>query len=222
MNATAPIFGSPQVLPRGPHQLDEAEIAASQRLRIMSAITAVVAEEGYAPTTIAAITRRAGVSRTTFYGHYRDKEACFLAAYDHFVDVLFARMSVDIGPHAAWHAFIDVTLAGYLGTLDGDPDAARAFVLEGDAGGPAVRARRRTAYGRLARLLHGRHDAMRREDPSLGALPEEVYLGMVYAVRELVRDSLDAQPENRLTGLAPTIRFWLTATLLGAAAAGRP
>ena len=53
----------------------------------------VVAAKGYAATTVADLTREAGVSRTTFYELFEDKEACFLAAYDGAVEALVRRVS---------------------------------------------------------------------------------------------------------------------------------
>ena len=42
----------------------------------------VTAERGYADCRIADVIAYAGVSRKTFYELFRDKEDCFLAAYD--------------------------------------------------------------------------------------------------------------------------------------------
>src|SRR4051794_32391335 len=82
----------PRSLPRGPHGLAREVVAASQRGRLIDAIAHVVAEKGYARTTVADVIERAGVSRKTFYEHFRDKETCFLAAYDTGVEVLLATM----------------------------------------------------------------------------------------------------------------------------------
>src|SRR4051794_5075686 len=79
-------------LPRGPHRLARADVMASQRGRMLDAIAQVVAEKGYGAVTVADVVERAGVSRKTFYEHFRDKESCFLAAYDAGVDVLIATM----------------------------------------------------------------------------------------------------------------------------------
>jgi len=50
-------------LPRGLSALSEAEVAASQRGRIMQAITEEVAEHGYHACSVQGVIRRAGVSR---------------------------------------------------------------------------------------------------------------------------------------------------------------
>src|SRR5215510_10299498 len=67
----------PGQLPGGRHGLLRSFVAANQRERIQAA-----AELGYAEMSVEAITARAGVSRRTFYEHFKNKEDAFLAAYD--------------------------------------------------------------------------------------------------------------------------------------------
>src|SRR2546425_8449639 len=69
-------------LPSGYTGLPRELVEASQRQRLLHGVTVTVAEKGYGPTTIADITARAGVSKKTFYEHFPDKLACFLAAHD--------------------------------------------------------------------------------------------------------------------------------------------
>ena len=69
-------------------------ISRSQRERLLEATLRVVAAKGYAAATVADLTREAGVSRTTFYELFEDKEACFLAAYDEAVE---AAGAADLG-----------------------------------------------------------------------------------------------------------------------------
>jgi AcrR family transcriptional regulator len=214
-----PIFGEPLALPRGPHNLSRAQVAESQRSRLMAAIADVVAEKGYAATTIAEIARRAGVSPRTFYDHFTDKLQCLLAAYETFMEVLFARMYASLAPDSDWREFILSTVGAYLETLEENPSAARAFILEMDAAGPRARKRRRDAFATSARLMQARHEFMRSTDPSLAPIPELVYTGIVHAVRELVADALEVETTPRLTELAPDIFFWIDATVRGAGAA---
>src|SRR3954447_26019152 len=69
-------------LPRGPHGLERDVVLASQRGRLLSAMAAALAANTDGGTTVADVVAGAGVSRTTFNEHFRDKEDCFLAAFD--------------------------------------------------------------------------------------------------------------------------------------------
>src|SRR3954471_7256007 len=110
----------PKSLPRGPHRLEREVVLASQRGRLLDAIAKVVAEKGYAATSVADVIELAGVSRKTFYEHFRDKEACFLAAYDAGVDILLATMR-EAGDTRS-------RVRAYLETLAAEPDFARTFL----------------------------------------------------------------------------------------------
>lgn len=218
---TTPLFTPVDPLPRGPHDLARSAVADSQRGRLMTALTELLGDHGWAAVTIGALARGARVSRATFYEHFTDKEACLLAAYDRFAVALFDAMTADHGDDPGWDAFIERTLAGYLGTLERVPVAARAFIVEMDAAGAVARRRRREGIHAFATLLGQRHAEIRARDASLGPLPERVYLGLALGVRELVREQLEVHPSAGLTTLASDIVMWITATVEGAAAAER-
>lgn len=75
---------SPDRLPKGPHDLTREQVETSQRERILDAVLDVVGEHGYAGATVAHITTAAGISRTTFYEQFSNKQEAFLTAYDEF------------------------------------------------------------------------------------------------------------------------------------------
>lgn len=213
------IFGAPGVLPRGRHRLPRDQVVASQRARLMAAAASLLGEEGYASTTITEIARRARVSPNRFYEHFRDKEECILAAYDVFVGELIVRITAGISPETDWHEFLVEAVGGYLDALDADCSTARAFLIEMDAVGPAARRRRRDGLAAIAAVLREQHARIRERDPSLGPLPDRVYLAVVSGVRALACDALEAAPAIPLAELRDDVLYWITATIRGAAAA---
>jgi AcrR family transcriptional regulator len=66
---------------------------ASQRERLLDAIVCETALSGYVATTVATLTARAHVSRTTFYEHFADKEECFLAAHSALAEQLLTEVA---------------------------------------------------------------------------------------------------------------------------------
>src|SRR3954451_11659910 len=70
-----------QVQPGG-HPLRREVLVHHQRRRILTAVVEVAAEVGYRATSVAAIIKRAGVSKLKFYENFSSKEDAFLAAYD--------------------------------------------------------------------------------------------------------------------------------------------
>src|SRR4051795_2217185 len=110
---------TPRPLPRGPHGLERDVVLASQRGRMLGAMADAVAGKGFAATTVADVVAGAGVSRKTFYEHFRDKEECFLAAYDTGVDLVLDAI-VAARPQQGEYTWIDLMRArvhAYLHTL---------------------------------------------------------------------------------------------------------
>jgi len=221
MAEAGPIFESPPALPRGPHRLTRAEVAGSQRIRLMAAFTELMAQHGYAGVRIGELVNRAGVSRATFYEHFADKHECLIAAYEHFAAAVAAALTRQVDEDAPWRAFVQSTLDGYLEVLQRDLTAARAFLVEMDGAGPVAREYRRRAMEAFAGLLAQRHSAIRARDPKLGSLPERAYLAFTLAVREVVHDALEREPTPDLRQLAPDLTILATAIVEGAAAAQR-
>jgi hypothetical protein len=117
---------------------------------------------------------------------------------------------------ADWETLVDAVLSSYLGLLDADPAAARAFVLEIDAAGPAARAEGRKLYAQMAAFVQDLHATIRRSNPTFGALDPEAYVAMVHGVRGLVRDVLDTETSPQLLDHMASLRSWVVAVIRGA------
>jgi AcrR family transcriptional regulator len=82
-----------RVLPPGRQVMSPEQNALHQRARLQGAMVAAIAQNGYADTTIKQLVSLAGVSRTTFYRHFADKEQCFIATYDMIATLATERIS---------------------------------------------------------------------------------------------------------------------------------
>jgi AcrR family transcriptional regulator len=136
----------PTLAPR----LGENDVAAGQRARLLAAIAHVVGEKGYEATTVADVVKSAGVSRTTFYEHFAGKEACFLEAYRHGMEVLDAEVDRAVQGADGWRAQLRAGIRAYLGVLAADPATARTYLLEIHHAGEAALAERTAAMRRFA------------------------------------------------------------------------
>lgn len=205
-------FTQPGRLPRGPHRLDRETVLAAQRERFLIAFTELVAAHGFAKLRISDVTARSGTSKTAFYDCFDSLDQCAEAAYARFVDVLLERMT---GYLAAAQQPRDVTvpLLAYLQTLQQDPVVARAFQLELYNEGRFGREQRRIALRRFAELIRSEHLALVHHDAARAEYPLEVYLGLIYAVRQLASDALDTERAPDLVGLVPRLRGWIAAGL---------
>jgi AcrR family transcriptional regulator len=98
---------------------------------------------------------RAHVSRETFYERFRDKEDCFLAAYDAGVEAMVATLAaVRDEPASDALARFERTLGTYLDALAAEPAFAHTFLVEIYAAGPRALERRRAVLGRFADAVY--------------------------------------------------------------------
>jgi AcrR family transcriptional regulator len=203
-------FEPPRVLPRGVNALPREEVLAAQRERLMVAVTELIAARGYPDVTIGEIAARSGVSRGAFYDSFVDKQACAFAAYDRFIARLLVHLAERGQGAASWSERVDAMLDGYFEALQRDPVVARAYLVEIEAAGPAIRAQRRNALRMIAQFLRSQHEEYRRTDPELVApYADEVYLSIVHSARQLACDALDEHDAPDLRSLGATLTSWL-------------
>ena len=163
-------------LPRGRHGLSREQVETSQRLRLVQAMAEVMAEKGYAGTSVADILRRARVSRETFYELFSSKEDCFMsafeAAYGHILDSVAPAVAAEGGaaaPEPAIERFSRI-FGHYLDALVADPVAARVFLIEVYAAGPSAVRRRLELQAGLVEAIAALIDASEEERFAVEAL----------------------------------------------------
>ena len=192
-------------LPRGPHKLTRDDVLSSQRERMIESIAEAVARKGYVNATVSDVVAGAGVSRKTFYEHFRDKEDCFLAAFDSGVETLLAAI-VEAEPAGPGRlARIRARSAAYLRTLADNPAFARTFLIEVFAAGPRALERRAEVHRRFEQLLHDMYEETRRELPDLPPVPAAIPAAAVGAFTELVTVEVREGRTARLPDLEATL-----------------
>ena len=195
----------PRRLPRGSHGLDRELVAASQRTRLLDAVGRAVADKGYSGATIDDIVRAAGVSKMTFYQHFRDKEDCFVAAYEAAGEELFERVRAANTRPEGWLERMAAGIRAYLTWLAGDPALARAFLIEVAAAGPRAAECRERVRDRYAELMRELQDEARADIPSLPRLPAEIFHALVAAVDDLVVRRIRESGAEDLPRLEPIL-----------------
>lgn len=180
--------------PRGP-------LAVTQRERILDAVEELVGEKGCAGASIEGIVKAAGVSTITFYEHFEDKEACFLAAFDRAVEEVCAEL-VEVAPSAlSWEEQIRQGLRALLEAIDADPARARLCLVEAQMGGPALRARYEAALDSVVpKLCEGR--VLGSATDALSDAVEEATVG---GIAWLLRQRLELAEEHRVGDLLPRV-----------------
>ncbi|MFI6520068.1 TetR/AcrR family transcriptional regulator [Spirillospora sp. NPDC050679] len=196
----------------GRHGLPPETVAGIQRDRLIDAFVEVVAEHGYARTTIARVTATAGVTKKAFYDHFPALDDCFLAAYERGTGIVLDRMSAAFGAEPAWPEGVRAALRALLESLAAEPRFARASLVEVNAAGPRVR-RARVEY--LARFRPFLTDPA----PGLEPVPVVVVDAIVGGVYSAVYVRVEAGETAALPELLPELTYFALLPLIGKEAA---
>jgi AcrR family transcriptional regulator len=174
------------------------DIASSQRARLLAAMASVVAEKGYAATTVADVVREAGVSRSTFYELFSSKEGCFLDAYDEGVeDLLQAVRQAVHDADGDWRSQLRAGIRAYLDRLARPDHFARVYIDEIHAAGAAALEARADALRRFAGRYHASFSQARAADPSLREPDPDALLVLCAGTEQLVAERLRAGGDVR-------------------------
>ena len=176
-------------LPTGYSGIPRELVVASQRQRLIHGVTIAVAEKALSATTISDITDRAGVSKKTFYEHFDDKLACFLAAYDHGSAAMLSEVvgASVTARHEGANAVAQFRagMHAYLAFLEREAPYARTFCLEMLAAGPEATARHRACRKAFAATLgdwHALNLADHPEWPAVTPFAFEAASGLAYEI----------------------------------------
>ena len=194
---------------------------AGRRARMLEGMTQAVYEKGYAAATVADAVRNARVSRGTFYAQFDSKEACFLEAYRHGVDVLIERVAAAAREAQAVGGWRDGLRAGvreYLGALAGEPRFARTYLLEIHAAGPRAQAARDEALRRFAARYGASFAAAARGDRARPLPPSELLFVLAAGVDQLICAHVREGELERLVDLEDTLVLSAVALMEGVAA----
>jgi AcrR family transcriptional regulator len=156
----------------------------------------VVAQRGYDNTRVADVLEEARMSRRTFYRLFRDREECFLAAYDE------ARRGVEgtlpfqrAKSRAEWRRHLEEVLTILTRAFAVDPCRAHLLLVAPLGAGSPGRLRHEQTMQRMALLLARSQPAT----PTTASVPHEAAIGAVLRVMQVRVMSGEA---HRLPSLA--------------------
>jgi AcrR family transcriptional regulator len=144
-------------LPSGRHGLPRSFIAQNQRFRIAVAMLRVLPKRGYAETTIGDIAAEGNVSRTAFYEHFKDKEACFLETFDLCASWFCEQVEAAVAGEDDWRGRVRTGATEALRLLATNPLVAHLFAVEAAQAGLHGRERRDLMLQRFATVLRADH-----------------------------------------------------------------
>jgi AcrR family transcriptional regulator len=133
------LAGSEGRFPAGARRLPPDLVRAVQRERLLMAAIRAAAELGYRGMNVQDVIDRAGVSRPTFYEHFANKDACFVAAFDAGATRLRTRVEQESALGGdVWRERLRLGFTALLDFTRAEPDTARTVIVEARAADTAT------------------------------------------------------------------------------------
>lgn len=192
---------------RGRHAPPPEVRLSRQRERLLGSAAAEFAAVGYAGATSESISRRAGMSKATFYEHFANKEECILALFDDGARRLQDAMAqaARSAPTGDARARVQAGTRAFLGGLAAHSDHAQTLLVEIIGAGPRAAQRRDQVLQAFADVLDAENaEAARRGLTGRFRSADDAF-AVVGASAELVSRQIRLGEPRRLIDLAPVI-----------------
>jgi AcrR family transcriptional regulator len=164
----------------------------AQRELLLQAMARAAAEKGYEWCRVEDVIEWASLSRSTFYKHFRNKEECFLAAFDAAVEAMVERVEAAAEGRAAFGARVHAGTGALIELLVAEPALARLTLIEIRAAGEAGLERFERLLDRFACLLDDAGQGGERAS-SPGELSRLIVGGLATAISQEVAAGRAAQ-----------------------------
>jgi AcrR family transcriptional regulator len=170
---------------------------SDQRKRVLAGMAKAVARRGYTDATVAQAIAYAGVSRSTFYEHFKDKEECFLATFGELAPVLGEELLQAVRG-VPWEEKPRAMLSVVLDPASSETAMHwRLLLTQARAGEPSIRAARELFAGRLEQAFEVLLDSPREGIPTLD-IPAKALLGGIRSVISTRRYTHDGPEQGQL------------------------
>lgn len=204
-------------LPRGRHRLPEEVVLHNQRRRLVVGVARAMAEHGYAKLTVEQVISAAGVSRSTFYQQFDNKQQAVLAAHTVVFERFLSALLRACDSEREWPLKIKAAVSATVAFAMEEPEQAQLLALDSLAGDAEVASRVLASNDHLASLL----SAGRQYNPRGAELPTLTEKALVGAVSAIVAGRLVNGEAESLGELEPQIVELILIPYLGPEEASR-
>lgn len=161
------------------------------RQRLLDALAASIAEEGYGATTVAGIVRRARTSRRTFYEHFADKEACFVALVTDANTLTIRQIAAAVDPTAPWEHQVRQAVEAWIRSAQAAPEITLSWIRDVPSLGTAARALQRDVMEAFIAMIQTLCDTEEWRAVGTVPVPRQLVIILLGGLRELIATTVE-------------------------------
>jgi AcrR family transcriptional regulator len=185
--------------------MEAEQVARNQRGRLQGAMVEAVARHGFADTTLRELVTLAGVSKSTFYEHFENKQDCFLATFDYIGLEVERRVDEAVDWPSDLREKIAAGIAAAFDVIAEEQAAASLVTVESLTLGAAAVPHRERASAHFEELIRRSFD----ESPSPHRVTALTVRGIVAGIRNTAYHHLREGRGGELPAAAAPIVEWI-------------
>jgi AcrR family transcriptional regulator len=189
--------------------MDREEVARNQRARLYGAMIEAVSQRGYHASTVAHVIGLAGVSRRAFYEQFANKEQCFLAVLDEFVQEALESVKPSMESAGSWPEAVYAAMAAFVDYLVAHQALLRIAFINLFEVGPGM-------IGRMTRSVEGFTKLLTETGPEPQRGPAVALEAVTGAVWGIIGTYVANDRLSRLPSLVDQLAFTVLAPYVGA------
>jgi AcrR family transcriptional regulator len=186
---------TPVTIVRHPDSAGTAGIAHDDprefRQRLLDGLSASIADNGYRNTTVAEIVRRARTSRRTFYEHFSDKEACFVALLTDANAQMIRQIYAAVDQAAPWTSQVRQAVEAWIASAESRPAITLSWIRDVPALGAGARRLQRDTMEAFITMIQTLCDTDAWRAVRSGPVSRQLAVMLLGGLRELTATTVE-------------------------------
>jgi AcrR family transcriptional regulator len=167
------------------------EDAGEFRQRLLESLAASIMDTGYRQTTVADIVRRARTSRRTFYEHFSDKEACFVALLTDANTQMIKQISAAVDQTAPWTGQVRQAVEAWIASAESRPAITLSWIRDVPSLGAAARRLQRDTMEAFVTMIQTLCDTDEWRTVRAGPVSRQLAIMLLGGLRELTATTVE-------------------------------
>jgi len=165
--------------------------AVDFRQRLLDGLATSIVSDGYRNTTVADIVRRARTSRRTFYAHFSDKEACFVALLTDNNAQMIREISAAVDENAPWTSQVRQAVEAWIAFVESQPPITLSWIRDVPSLGTAARRLQRDTMEAFVTMIQTLCDTDAWRAVRSGPVSRQLAIMLLGGLRELTASTVE-------------------------------
>ena len=162
-----------------------------ERQRLLDGLAESIAADGYRSTTVADIVRRAHTSRRTFYEHFSDKEACFVALLTESNREMIRQITAAVDQDAPWTRQVRQAVEAWIACAESAPAITLSWIRDVPSLGTATRRVQRQMMEPFVAMIQALSDTEVWRAVRSGPVSRQLAIMLLGGLRELTATTVE-------------------------------